>query len=315
MKPTADGEGTRADCTSISHGAAAYLDSLAQSGRSTHTLASTRGDLAQLARFLGLQPVNAVGASDLRAFFRWLERQRGNKSSSLRRKTSSVKGFFAYLYATGQVRIDPSATIPYPTLEIPRTKPLSRVEADAVFSASPPGAWRVLVALLLDCGLKRDELVALRWDDLEGLPSGQFGRLHVRRRHASQRVRRRVLALTPRLHEALVMHQSHEGMLEGAVVGISPRGIDFVVETIARRARVRLEEKVTPRMLRDAFALRRVLELRRAELFLKVGSAERDRLEAQHDVVLLRELGLSDRGDAVRRYRRLLEENEPDWAE
>jgi integrase len=160
---------------------------------------------------------------------------------------------------------------------------------------------RALVALLLDCGLKRDEAVALRRADLELEVSPP--RLHVRHRATSQRARRRTLPLGDRL--AATLRALPGGEADGAVLGLSARGVDFVVETCARRAGVRPGTKVTPQMLRDTYACRRVAARLELEAAL-ADPAARAALERDHDRLLLRELGLADSSGAAGRYRRMV---------
>src|SRR4051812_20966585 len=179
-----------------------YLDRLAREGLAAHTVSSSRLDLEQLARFVGRQPLREIALVDLRTFFTWLERQQGNSVSSLRRKTSTVKRFFRQLQSDELLPDDPSAGLIYPALESTPADPLAPDEIDAIVAATTNPAWRVLILSLLDMGLKRDEAIALRWEDveLEALTAETpAGLLHVRHRRASKRVRQRTLGLTPRL--------------------------------------------------------------------------------------------------------------------
>ena len=278
-----------------------YLADLAAAGRARHTVDSTRLDLLQLGRFLGRQPLADVSSDDLRGFFAWLGRQHGNRSSSLRRKTSTVKRFFRRLHESGLAAADPAAAVAYPPLAVAARAPLSAAEAETILAAAHAPPWRALVALLLDCGLKRDEAVALRRADLELEVSPP--RLHVRHRATSQRARRRTLPLGDRL--AATLRALPGGEADGAVLGLSARGVDFVVETCARRAGVRPGTKVTPQMLRDTYACRRVATRLELEAAL-ADPAARAALERDHDRLLLRELGLADSSGAAGRYRRMV---------
>jgi integrase/recombinase XerC len=291
-----------------------YLRHLAAEGRSRHTLDSTRLDLLQLNRYLGRQALQTVSTDDLRAFFGWLRRQHGNRPSSLRRKTSTVKGFFQFCRANDLIPADPSAAVAYPALQIERPPPLSPGECDRMLEGASPAAWRALVACLLDCGLKRDEVAALRWDDIDLDATPQPGLLHVRHRRASRRARRRTLGLSVRLAAALQAHGARPDR-DGPVFPVSPRGVDFIVETCARRAGVRPDRKVTPQMLRDAYACARLAAFVEAEEQLAHDPRVRRAAQAEHDETLLRELGLSPASSAALRYRRMLQETQADRPE
>lgn len=278
-----------------------YLAALTARGRSRHTVESTRLDLLQLDRYLGRQSLRSVATTDLRAFLLWLQRQQANRTSSLRRKISTVKGFFQYLQTSGLIAEDPSASLLYPPTETRDPRPLTLKEVQAIIKSAGGPAWTALLTSLLDCGLKRDEAVALRWDDVELATPPT---LHIRHRAASQRTRRRTLAMSPRLAAALAGLASGRSQT-GAVFGLSPRGIDFIVETCARRAAVRPSQKVTPQMLRDAYACRRVRDFVERERALADDATARAEARREHDRTLLRELGLSDESGAAIRYRRL----------
>jgi site-specific recombinase XerD len=293
---------------------AAHLVSLTAAGKALHTVVSTRLDLGQLCRFLGRQPVGAVTPDDLRAFFGWLARQQGNGVGSLRRKTSTVKHFFRQLHADDVLQFDPSAELVYPApLEQDRV-PLTVAELDALVQAAGTPHWRALMLCLVDTGLKRDELVALRTDDIELPPTAPPpGRLHVRHRRATRRVRQRTLALSERLAAALAVVLPSQGTAmtgtdgeAGSVFGLSARGVDFAVETCGRRAGVRLEQKITPQMVRDGFAAARMGTLLARESEMIAEPAVHRAARREHDRLLVRDLGLSDRSALPERYRRLL---------
>ena len=286
-----------------------FLAHLEARGYARHSVEAARLDLGQLGRYLGRQPLASVSTDDLRAFFAWLRRQHGNRPASLRRKTSSVKRFFAFVHAAEPVAGDPAAALAYPPLAATPTRPLTAEEAAAVPAGAGDPAWQALVLALLDCGLKRDEAVALRWEDVELEPPP--GRLHVRHRAESRRTRRRTLGVSERLAAALhtlARQRTADGTAaDGRVFDLSARGVDFVIATCAQRAGVRPGETVTPQQLRDAYACGRVTARLAVEVVLADPEA-RLRVRREHDVLLLRELGLADSSAAPARYRRLVAE-------
>jgi site-specific recombinase XerD len=295
----------------------AYLEYLEGQGLATHTVTSSRLDLVQLARFVGRQPLREITLADLRTFFQWLERQQGNSVSSLRRKTSTVKRFFRQLHADSLLDEDPSAGLIYPALEAIPSEPLTLDEADAIVAAATNLNWRVLALCLLDAGLKRDEVVAVRWEDIEldaASTDAPHGLIHVRHRRASKQVRQRTLSLTARLRAALVALQAEPPQENGSILGISARGIDFVIETCAKRAGVRADQKITPQMLRDGYACGRVGLFQDREESLKDDPAARATARREHDGLLARELGLSSSSAVPDRYRAMVDRLKTDRA-
>ena len=297
-----------------------YLDGLDADGKAAHTVASTRLDLQQLARFLGRLTLDAVTPDDLRAFFGWLGRQQGNRTSSLRRKTATVKGLFRQLHTRGDLEHDPAAELLYPALVTVESAPLTAEEVEAIVRAAGSVSWLALVLCLTDAGLKRDEVVALRREDVELLdpPDGPDGpgRLHVRHRRATKRVKQRTLGLTARLAEALAnqLAAAEAASLE-TVVDLSARGVDFIVETCGRRAGVRPDSKITPKQLRDAFACARIRTFQAREVEVLDDPATQRELRREHDALLIRELGLARASVVPDRYRRMVSGLEGDRPE
>ncbi len=294
----------------------AYLEALEAEGMATHTVASARLDLRQLAQFLGRQSVGTVTLEDLRAFFAWLARQQGNGLASVRRKTSTVKRFFRHLHATERLDHDPSLGLVYPSVPRTTVTPLSGDEVDAIVAASGDG-WRALVLCLVDAGLKRDELVALRAEDVEIIEGAEGpGRLHVRHRRASNRVRHRTLALTPRLAEALTpLVAAAEANGSGALFDLSGRGVDYIVEMCGQRGGVRPDQKLAPGMLRDAYAHARMRTFVAREADLVANPRLQREVRKEHDRLLLRELGLSETSNVAERCRELVGGPKRDRAE
>ena len=297
-----------------------YLDGLNADGKAAHTVASTNLDLQQLARFLGRQTLGTVTPDDLRAFFAWLGRQQGNRSSSLRRKTATVKVLFRQLAAQGDLEHDPAAELLYPALVTDEATPLTVREVESIVAAATSPSWRALILCLTDAGLKRDEVVALRREDIELLDSSSGadgpGRLHVRHRRATKRVKQRTLALTERLADALATRQAAaESASRETVFDISARGVDFVVETCGQRAGIRLGTRVTPKQLRDAFACARVRTFQAREATAADDPVRLRTLRREHDALLLVELGLARASVVPDRYRRMVSGLQGDRAE
>ncbi|MFN8521944.1 MAG: site-specific integrase [Chloroflexota bacterium] len=290
-----------------------FLQHLVVAGKADHTVISSRLDLQQLARFVGKQRLATIASADIDAFVVWLERQQGNGLSSVRRKVATVKKFFQFLAINGFLTEDPAAPIPYPPAPERETRALTVAESEGMVRAAGSTLWTALVTCLLDCGLKRDELVALRWTDAS-IESTPHPVIQIRHRQSSQRARHRVLDITDRFGQALQRLREERDLGE-SIFGISPRGVDFIVETVGRRADVRSHRKVTPQMLRDRYALNRMRRLIEIERELAADPDVRSARAREHDVILLRELGLSERSAVAARCRALLSGNETDRGE
>lgn len=290
----------------LSEAITAYTAQLAELNRAHHTLTSTALDLAGVVAHLGDIELASVTPQALQEHVRWLQTSRNNRAASLRRKIASLKGLFRHAHAAGWIAADPAAGLIYPPPVRPAVVALREdEEAAAVAAASHDPVWLALVLLLLDCGLKRDEVLALRCDDVQLGQSCSASHLTVRRAARAKRTRRRSLAVSQRLYGALARLVAQP--LPGThLVDLSVRGVNFVVETIGHRAGIERLPKLTPEILRDTFAVRLAArwedeEQRQAD----AGANARQllRLRKQHDLALLADLGLSAGSDMAGRYR------------
>ena len=155
------------------------------------------------------------------------------------------------------------------------------------------------------CGLKRDEVLALQTEDLYLAREAGNSRVTVRHASQAQRVRRRSVPLTPRAHFAL-LRLLQAPLPGGPLFSISVRGVNFVVETLGRRAQIVRIKKLTPEILRDSFAVRAMrnrIETESVATSRGATARELSRLRGQHDVQLLQLLGLSRYSDMAARYR------------
>lgn len=146
-----------------------FLEMLAaERGVATNTLSAYRSDLAAASELLGgkLVTADAVMLDKLGAAWSALA------SSSVARKVSALRRFFAFLHEEGMRADNPSAALPKPMRARTLPKILDRDEVDRIFAAIDARLARkqpsskdyrlaALVELLYGSGLRASELVAL----------------------------------------------------------------------------------------------------------------------------------------------------------
>ena len=145
-----------------------YLAMLAaERGAARNTLLAYRNDLEDASVQLG-----AIADADREALKGLGACWAGLSASSLARKTSALRGFYAFLEAE-QVRADnPSDALPRPAVRRPLPKILGHTHVDALFSAIETRLARrpvnsldlrllALIELLYGSGLRATELVSL----------------------------------------------------------------------------------------------------------------------------------------------------------
>ena len=145
-----------------------FLEMLAaERGARSQTLAAYRGDLADVARFLGAETaLEAATTEDLRRYLARLARARMTPRTAARR-LSALRQFHRFLVLEGVRRDDPTTGIDAPRLGRPLPKVLAEDEAAALVAAARQreGAegkrLLAMVELLYGAGLRVSELVGL----------------------------------------------------------------------------------------------------------------------------------------------------------
>jgi integrase/recombinase XerD len=147
---------------------ARFLEMLAaEAGAARNTLLAYERDLRGASEVLkgGLAAADAAAVTSLAAAWR------GLAPSSLSRKASALRRFYAFLQGEGDRADDPSAALPRPARGRPLPRTLSESDMHAMFAAVErrlaaqpgPASLRLaaLVELLYGSGLRASELVSL----------------------------------------------------------------------------------------------------------------------------------------------------------
>lgn len=179
VEPEPETESTPAPSDELARVIARFIEHLASERRaSPHTVSAYRRDLESLAAFVrARQPQGAKLASlDKFTLRAWLgELAKAVSPPTISRKISSVRALCSYLVRTGELRVNPSATLASPKLRRKLPRFLSAEAAAEVMSAplqQAPGSEAarlrdaVALELLYGSGLRVSELCSL---DLEQL--------------------------------------------------------------------------------------------------------------------------------------------------
>jgi integrase/recombinase XerD len=147
----------------------AFLEMMsAERGAAAATLRGYRSDLLGLGDFLAARDLApaAAQASHLRDFLA-AEARAGLAPTTTRRRLSTVRQFYRFLYAEGWRGDDPTTAIEGPKAVRPLPKILSETEVDCLLKAARerPGApgrrLEAAIEILYASGLRISELVAL----------------------------------------------------------------------------------------------------------------------------------------------------------
>jgi integrase/recombinase XerC len=158
-----------------------YMEHLrAERHASPHTLRSYRGDLTELSAFLAAAErggarrrqvgVSRVSIEDLRAYA--AQKLASSSRATVSRKVAAVRGFFAFLAASGRIRRNPATQLVAPKVEkrLPVFLPID--DTERLLNGLPSGeAWaerdRAILETLYSAGLRVSELVGLDWDQID----------------------------------------------------------------------------------------------------------------------------------------------------
>lgn len=165
--------------TALAKLAAVYVDTQRRRGDIAPTTARNRRYvLARFCRAVDLDAAHLVGV-DL-----WLDQLGRQAPRGRRADLSHVRGFTAWLTAGGHVGVDPLADTP--RIRVPRSVPraLPADQVAAILDACPDPRARLIVELMLWCGLRRAEVPALRVDDVDQVA----GTLRVRGKGGHERL-------------------------------------------------------------------------------------------------------------------------------
>lgn len=153
-----------------------YLMALrVEAGLSRHTLDSYRRDLRAL---FAAREAKRPEDLDADALYGWLDslRNAGQAETTIARRLSAARGFFAHLIAEGRLRRDPSAQIPSPRLARRLPDSLAVRDVDALLEAPSKdhriAAWRrqrdrALLEVLYAAGARISEAIGLTTDGLD----------------------------------------------------------------------------------------------------------------------------------------------------
>ena len=235
-----------------------FLASLLAAGASEKTVRVYRAAIEDFLEFIGDKPLRDVSVGDVR---RWrmerlkkgFPRRRRNRRNNdpveerrwrqmtLHYYTLLLRGFFEWL----------GLNVHVPVVKAPRRREveaLSEQEVYALLNASRDLLDLLIVALLVETGLRAQEALELRWRDID------FGKGEIRVR-AAKYGEERVVFFGPLTRQVLYawFNQRRPRVIDEKVLGLSYSGLYKRLKSLAKRAGLD-PRKVRPHVLRHTFA-------------------------------------------------------------
>jgi site-specific recombinase XerD len=238
-----------------------YLATLSLEGKSPFTLANYRQDIGHWLAFCSAEDIPPLDATRQHARA-WLTamQAKGTADATISRRAVVLRAWYRWMADNGIVQSNPMAALNVPPRPqtVPRSVPLAAVEALLAACGDDDAGLRgrALVEFLYGSGARAGEAAGLllRDVDLESMQAIVRGKGGDERVVLFGRQAAAAIAAYLPVRAAWLSGRPDHGLLFTMRSGrpMSPRDIEAVLDALSRRARLR--EKVTPHMLRHAFA-------------------------------------------------------------
>jgi len=238
-----------------------FLTWLQVEGASPETIQAYRGDLRQFGATLaqvGISNISQIDSAVVRRFLLDLK-SRGLSNATLARRLNCLRSFFGYCVDEGYLDRNPAARVPTPKREKRQPRYLASAEVRHLLMAARRHSFQdyLVVAVLSLTGIRRSELLALRWSDID------FEALAMRVHGKGNK--ERTVPIHPKLsrdlwsllNSRLPLHSHDEPVfLTRQHTPISRESLKRLVDRTAAAAG--LEKHITPHIFRHTFATRLV---------------------------------------------------------
>jgi len=243
--------------SSLAMALSAYGNHLLASSYSEHTVKAFLYDLKLLGRFLGLnKPIGQISTADLNGWLTYLREERGRPCSpkSLSRRVTAIKNFFRWLTKEGVIASDPAARVIYKRADSPLPKILFETECQQLLKAARKYSRAyLLILLLLETGIKKEEVLGIRLTDID--LSNPYQPEVLIQHPAGRRAKDRKLRLPPDFLAAYRRYLK-EYKPRTYLFECSYRLLNDILAEAVRRAGIK--KRATLQGLRDTFAVRQL---------------------------------------------------------
>jgi integrase/recombinase XerD len=244
-----------------------YQQYLQRTDRTRNTVTCFLSDLRLFVAGLGAdRPVRSITFDDLDTWLKDMRRLPGTRRlassapedvtprpKTMERRRTFLKNYFGWLVQEGVLERDPAAQV---LLKRPRSLPYDLLHEDEVqrleAAASEEIRCQVLVKLLLEAGLKKEEVMGLRQRHVD-LSDAAHPAIEIRFPHRALHWRERRIALSAEWG-ALYQRYLERYRPADQVFECTGRNLNYILSGAARRAG--LQKEVNPQRLRDVFAVR-----------------------------------------------------------
>jgi site-specific recombinase XerD len=247
----------------------AYYAYLRDGGYSQYTPGNFTGDVKKFGVFLKDKPLKDIATQDIQT---WISRLKtpapqgeGLTAKTISRKVTALSNFFTWLVQQGAIapKANPMADIANRRIAAPLPEVLFEAEAKQLLAtASSDPRTYLLVLLLLETGLKLEELFALRVSqfDFSDQYSPEVSIRHTGRKEKKSRKLKLPLTIGPVFANYVSRYQVRDVLFP-----YTQRFIRYLIAQTAQQAGIK--KRVSAQILRDTCAVR---QLRRGDTIERV---------------------------------------------
>jgi integrase/recombinase XerD len=242
----------------------AYYAYLRDGGYSQYTPDDFTGDVKKFGVFLKDKPLKDITTRDIQSWITLLKtpapKGEGLTAKTVSRKLTALSNYFTWLAQQGVVasKANPMLDIANRRIAAPLPEVLFETEAKQLLAAasSDPRTYLV-VSLLLETGLKLEELFALRVShfDFSDQYSPEVSIRHTGRKEKKSRTLKLPVSIVPVFSDYISRYQ-----VTDALFPYTQRFIRYLISETAAKAGIK--KRVSAQILRDTCAVR---QLRRGE--------------------------------------------------
>lgn len=232
-----------------------FIDYINQKNYSVNTLISYINDLYYFYEFVNIDLIN-VTENDIRNYLEYLNKNK-EKASSVRRKISTFKSFYKFLYKNGYMdkKDYPLTKVAYPKMEKKLPKFIYYNDLLEIINESTKDKDgvrdRLIIEMLYATGVRVSELVNIKINDIDFnnrriivLGKGNKERIVYYGEYAEE-----VLKEYLKTHD----RKNHNYLFVNAKGGqLTDRGVRYIIDNIMSKLSVKVH--VTPHVLRHTFA-------------------------------------------------------------
>lgn len=245
----------------------AYHAYLISGDYSAYTADDFTGDLKKLGMYTQRKAIASISVFDLQHWMSVLASPTGEhlQAKTVSRKVAAIKNYFQWLTSSGVLQADPTERRMTARIASPLPNVLYEVECQRLLTAASidPRAY-LLILLLLETGLKKEELFLLRVEHFDF--SDQYNPVlwvkHAGKKVAKNRTLQLPARMGPVFAEYLAVYT-----IQDQLFPYTQRLIEYILT--ARAARAGIPKKVTAQILRDTCAVRLLKRGRPIETVLK----------------------------------------------